>query len=189
MGKVYMCSLGVLLRAWNSIGDIVEVGTMIRLKDGQYCFRQIKELFNGEDHFHNEKHLCNYIEDNIEKFCEQIGIKYAGHKREAYFKQSYFGHGNKPRIDFLIDEENGGKVLLEVKKPKNIHREINMSISQLLDYYVMAEEAGIKINRAIILTTKCNDSFIGVIERFKLPVEVVLLSKKYVAIWEGRGVA
>jgi len=159
-------------------------GRPCKFQDGEYDISEIKDYFNDGNHFKDEKHLCNYIEDNMESFCSEVGIDYKSHTRESYIVRLKMFGKNKARIDFLIEEKDKGIVLLEIKQPRNTYREINSAISQMLDYYLTAEEAGYKINKAIILTTKINDTFTKIVNRFNLPIELVLFSKGCMAVWQ-----
>ena len=148
-----------------------------------HCFIDIKELFNKADDFKTEKDLCDFIEINIEKFCADIGINYKSHERESYItKHKRFGN-NRPKIDFYIQDQDGEYILLEVKKPRS-QREVIPAISQLLQYFVIAEQAGLKVKKSFLLTTKCEAEVIEVIERFKLPIDLILFAKGKMAIWK-----
>lgn len=154
------------------------------LLDGKYLYKEIEDHFNSADDFKTEKELCDYIELNIKAFCEDIGIHYQNHARETYItKIKRFG-ANKPKIDFLVKDKQGKKTLIEVKNPKNLQREINRSIAQMLDYYIIAEENGHEIDKAYIVTTKCNPSFIKIVQRFNLPIGLILISKSKLAVWD-----
>lgn len=165
-----------------------KIGRPLKFADGEYNISDIKEHFNAGTHFKNEKHLCDYIEDNIENFCCEIGIDYKSHTRESYIVPLKLFGKNKPRIDFLINDKDGGVVLLEIKQPVNTYREINRAISQMLDYYLTAEETGHRVNKAIILTTKINDTFTKIISRFNLPIDLILFSKGCLAVWQKEAV-
>jgi len=154
------------------------------LIDGQYFFDDIQEHFNKAKDFKTEDDLCAYLDLNMESLCKELKIDYKSHKREAYMtKLKRFG-ANIPRIDFLITDQEGNKILLEVKKPNNRPREVIMSIAQLLDYYLLAEDYGHKIKKAYILTTQINNSFTAIVERFNLPIDLILFSKGKIAIWD-----
>lgn len=152
------------------------------MEDGCYRFVEIKDLFNKSKDFKTEKELCDLFEDNIEMFCESLGIDYDSHERESYMtKWKGFG-ANSPRIDFLIKQKDKSVVLIEAKNPRNQHREVNMSISQLLDYIVIAEDMNLNIDKAYTLTSKCDDSFLRIIKRFMLPISVILINRTVHAI-------
>ena len=153
-------------------------------EDGNYDYIEIKDHFNNANHFKNEKELCNYIENNIDNFCNELGIDYKSHTRECRMRKFRAFGASMPRIDFLINENDGGIILLEVKNPSQTQSEITRCVAQMLDYYITAEECGHKINKAIILTTKVNDNFMKIINRFNLPVELVLFSKGCLAVWQ-----
>ncbi len=155
----------------------------VLLIDGQYNFRDIKKHFNSASDFKSEKELCDYIEDNIKVFCLDIGINYKTHERESYITKHLRFANSKPKIDFLIQDQDGEYILLEVKKPR-YQREAVIAISQILEYTVIAEREGLKVKKSYILTTKCENDVIEVIQRFNLPIDLILFSKKRLAIWD-----
>ena len=59
-----------------------------------------------------------------------------------------------------------------------------MAIGQVLNYILIAEKDGIEVDRAVLLTTMCNKQLLEVIERFKLPIDVVLMSKDFMGVWK-----
>jgi len=152
--------------------------------DGHYPFYDLKKYFNSNNEFKSEKELGDYIELNISLLCEEIGINYKSHKREAQIRYTPFKRGQNVRIDFLIYDQDGSVVLLEIKKPTRTHKETNMGIAQLLDYIFLAEGMNWKIKKTYLLTTQCDENFINVVERFKLPIDLILFSKNRLAIWE-----
>ena len=153
-----------------------------------FIFGDIKGYFNSASDFKTEKDLCDYIETNIKLFCSDIGVNYKGHERESHItKFKRFGN-NKPKIDFLVEDHEGEYTLIEVKKPRYL-REAIVGISQMLEYIVIAEKEGLKLKKSFILTTKCDCEFIEVIERFNLPIDLILFSKEKLAVWDkGKGV-
>jgi len=154
------------------------------LEDGKYYFDEIQSHFNKAKDFETENELCDYLDTNMELLCRDIGIDYKSHKREAYLsKLKRFG-ANIPRIDFLITDQSNEQILLEVKKPNNRPREVIMSIAQLLDYYLLAEDYGHKVKQSYILTTQVNNSFTAIVERFSLPIGLILFSKEKIAVWD-----
>ena len=116
--------------------------------------------------------LPRYKEIDYKKYAPEIPED----KREAYFEYRPFGKGQAVRIDFLIYDQDGKFTLLEVKKPRHIHREANIGIAQILDYIVLAEKKRMNINKSYILTTRCDVNAIEVIERFNLPIDLILFS-------------
>ena len=151
---------------------------------GDYYLDDIRHIFNSGD-FQNERKLCDYIEENIESFCDELGIEMESYERESYiFRRFKFTEGNQPRIDFKIIGKDGKVTLVEVKNPKNLHREIHMAIGQVLNYILIAEKNGIEVDRAVLLTTMCDKQFLDVIKRFGLPIDVVLMSKGFMGVWK-----
>jgi len=158
------------------------------LANGEYYFDDIQNHFNKSREFKTENELCDYLDMNMESLCDQLKIDYKSHEREAYMTMMKKFGANIPRIDFLIKDKDGEYILLEVKKPNGRPREVIMSIAQLLDYYLISENAGYKIKKAYILTTQVNKSFTAIAERFNLPIGLILFSKRKIAVWE-KGVA
>lgn len=156
----------------------------LKLADGDYGIEDLNGVF-GSQEFRNEKELCDFVEANIDAFCMELGISMAAYERESYITRiATFGKGNRPRVDFLIKETGGGVTLVEAKHPRNLYREVNMAISQILDYILIAEKEGIKVNKAVILTSACNRQVLEIIKRFELPIDVVLISKDAIAVWQ-----
>ncbi len=145
--------------------------------------KYLKKIFNKED-FKNEKELTEFIIKNIEDFTKDVLkdklIKFE--KNQSFNKNHYFGISQNGRIDLIIR----GKLktyAIEIKNPKQIFHELSRSLSQLLTYIVLSEEQKKKINKFYILTSKYDNILIKVIKRFKLPINVIVLNKEYVAVW------
>ena len=66
-----------------------------------------------------------------------------------------------------------------------IFSENSKVVSQLLAYIVLAENAKMPFDRAILLTTKVNQNIISVIRRFNLPIEILVVSKEWGALWRN----
>lgn len=153
------------------------------MADDELTFNNVTDQFNNQNNFKTEKDVCDYIEDNIKLFINNnLGLNYLEHERESYIIPRGFGK-NTSRIDFVVTTTNKEKVLIEVKNPKNIQRELNRSVAQVLDYYLLAERRGFKVNSAWLVITKINQSMIDIIVRFKLPINICVFSKGQTAIW------
>jgi hypothetical protein len=157
-----------------------------KYKDIPLC--EAENVFNNKYDFDNEKKLCNFIEKNIKIFAKEIlNISDFSYERESYI--SLFNKpaikqktGNKSRVDFKIIEKSGIH-LIECKNPKNTQRELNRSISQILDYIITAESFNKKVLSSWLVTSKIHYSLTKIIERFNLRINILLLNKKELAIW------
>jgi len=143
---------------------------------------EMSKFLKDTDDFKTEKELCEYIEINMEIFCEEIlGGKLKRYQREWYLtKLKRFGP-NKPRIDFFVELEDGREIGIECKNPKFVFSELVKAISQLLVYGIIAEENNCKLDELVLVISKYDDYFIKVIRRFKLPLRVFVLSKQFAA--------
>lgn len=145
----------------------------------------VSNEFNQLKEFINEKELCDYIEQNIKAFVnDTLEIEYVDHERESYITPFHkpFG-GNKSRIDFLVTTTNNEKVLIEVKNPAQLQRELNRAAAQMLDYIIVCEESGYKVHSAWLVISKINPSLIKIIKRFNLPINICVFSKNNFALW------
>lgn len=148
-------------------------------------FEQVKEYFKSKE-FNKEKDMCDYIEDNIDIFCEEVlNTKYISHQRESYLDKAVKLQPNKPHVDFFIETENKEYIIVECKNPINVYRENVLAIGQILDYIRVAENNGFKIKEAWICTSRIKEGICETINKFNLPIKVCLLNKKYNAVLKG----
>lgn len=142
-------------------------------------------IFNNSNDFPKEKNLQDYLDINMNSFINDIlGLEYKNHERESFIINRSFGC-NKPRVDFLVNLKTDECVLIECKNPRNIHREITSAIGQILDYILLAEKVGKKIKCTYLVTSKINQTVLDMINRFKLPIKVCLISKENLFICDN----
>lgn len=129
--------------------------------------------------YKTEKDLCDELELNIVWFTEKIlKAKYLSHKRESYIKPKVYG-ANKPRIDFDI-QTSKGRWMVECKNPNNTHAELISSISQLLNYGLIAEPEEVKL---CLVTSRAIPQVQQVILKYELPISVVYINE-VIATWD-----
>lgn len=147
------------------------------------------KILNTETYFKNEKHLCNFLEDNIEQFAlDNFGSPLKYYKREWALGANTYFHGVNPRVDFMLELQDGRVIMVECKCPKNAaYSSVAMTIAQLLSYSVSAKRNGKHVDKLVYLTTKYNPIIIEVIQEFNLPIDLVLLSKEYRFVWYYNG--
>lgn len=157
-------------------------GTLI---EGFYGLSAIGEL-TKERAFQKEKDLVNFIESHIVETTELLGEEYLSHKREWRFgvPGSILGRWIAyPRIDLVIETRSGKRIGVECKNPTQVFTEISKVVSQLLSYIVLAEKANMSFDRTILLTTRIDGSFIEVVKRFNLPIEILVIGRDFGALW------
>jgi len=150
-------------------------------KDGSYMFTKddVNNLITKD--FKSEKELKNYIVSNIKLFCKQnFNDEYISHIEE-YRLTNEFSYNTSKRIDLFIKCKKG-QYAIEIKNP--IYKsEMAYSIGQLLTYYLMFEKKGIKLDKLLLLTTQFDYETAKIIDRFNLPIGLMLFSKKYSLIY------
>ncbi len=137
------------------------------------CYEGLEALktYTGMDTFKNESELCNFLEANIEDFCDtRLGARYKTHSREFPMTMQMFGSRPK-RIDFLVELEDGTKVGIECKGTRNA----TDAISQILGYSMYN-----RFNRMVIVSSKYDPLTQDIIERYKLPITYFCLNREYV---------
>lgn len=148
----------------------------------------LKDYFNDSNKFKNEKEMCNYIADNIDKFCKDVlNVEYEECLREWYFTPVGARRlsGNKPHIDIAVKCKDGEYVLIECKNPRHDYKENINAIGQLLDYIRIAEDNGYKIKDSWICTSKHKIGLTYTIKKFNLPINICVLNKNNNAVWKG----
>jgi hypothetical protein len=129
--------------------------------------------------FINEKEMVKFIDYYAKLFARDVlEIDYKDHKKEYYLgSQIKLIKGNKPHVDFIFESQSGELVLCECKNTKNTYAELSNSIGQLLSYFCIAKNQGVKIKRLCIISNKFDERLRSVINEFKLPIEVYIFSK------------
>lgn len=131
--------------------------------------------------FINEKELCDYLELNLDKFCEEIfGQSLKTYKRESYIVPKAFGTG-APRVDFDITLDNDEQLLIECKNPINVLADVSRAISQLLIYGTIAKYP----TSLVLVTSKTLPIIQQTILNYELPIKVVYLTKEVLAEWDS----
>lgn len=146
---------------------------------GKITEQQVTALFAKKDRFRNEKEMCDYIERNIELFCEEVlEDKYESHQREYSLKwqRGTFKRGRpNTRFDFLITCENQ-TYIVEAKNPTQIYTEMSRAISQLMLYEMLAEDFGIEA-KIVIVASLHSDIFLRMLKRFNLNYGYIVFNK------------
>ena len=160
------------------------------MKDGLYEFSDVVGCL--EKPFKSEKDFCDYIELNIELFCNDIlGVSYLSHKRE------YIVHGGHTRvngvahkikgtrkIDFVIKSIDGQIIGVECKDPF-FESELINGIGQILSYLAFMELNEKPANRIILLSTSIHPMIPHIIRRFSLPIEYIVMDKNKSLTWRA----
>ena len=143
--------------------------------DGDYVFTELDVRNVMSLDFKSEKELCDYIEDHINLFCIVVlSDIYISHKREYQISEYSKCRKNK-RLDFYIECEKY-RYVIEVKNP--IYKsELQAGVGQVLSYIVLLENKSMKVDKYIIVTTKYDELVAISIEKFKLPIDLVIFSK------------
>lgn len=136
----------------------------------------IKE-YKNDTHFDNESALCDFLETNLARFCEErLGGKLVSYKREFSLEKTFisrrgYSSGRARRVDFMVELANGQRAFIECK---GVAGNATLAISQLLGYSIMS-----KADRLVIVASTYDDLVYNIVERYKLPIEVYFFSKNY----------
>ena len=84
---------------------------------------------------------------------------------------------NKPRIDLMVETQSGRRIGIECKRPTQSFADLSRCISQLLSYSVLAELHDNSFDQLYIATTEYNDILGMVIEKYELPIKVIVMSR------------
>jgi len=149
------------------------------------------DIFNSKNHFKNEKHMSDYIEDNIRLFCKEIlEDEYITHSREYVFESGWRKrNGNSvkkgehnTRLDFLIICKNDNYAV-EVKNPKQIRSSLVNAISQIMNYQYEIEKRSIRAS-LVLVSSKHSVRFVELVRHFGLKFRYILFNKDYSAEYE-----
>ena len=153
------------------------VGKPLKFQDT----KTLNAFLSKYDTFSCEKDLCDFIEHNKEKFCEDVlGGKLKEYQREwGLDKHNRPFSGNKPAIDFYFELEGGKKMGVECKTPRNIYGELSRAISQILSYFVLAKDNGVFLDGMFLVTTAYHEIIDKLIAEFNLPIKTLVLSKTF----------
>lgn len=147
------------------------------VEDIPFCIEDFK--FLG---FNNESNMSDYLESNIRAFSEVgLGERYKSHTREASIRHRSFG-ANEPRIDFIITTQDNRRIFIEVKNPTQVYSEMTRSVSQLMAYATIADDH-IPADRLVIVTSNTCSTVQKMIQKYELPITVVLMTKDLLAVW------
>jgi hypothetical protein len=87
------------------------------------------------------------------------------------------------RLDLWVECESGNKYIIELKNPKDKHRESILAIGQILNYSVHFPEA----NKLVIVSTMYDEGLLEILEEFSLPIDFVLVTEKSFYLLEKHG--
>ncbi len=134
-----------------------------------------KDVLFNED-FDSEMSLCDWIELNIEAFCEdQFGVKLESYEREYRIAANIGG-----RIDFVIRDVEDKHIIVECKAPKyksSPDQEIPKAIGQILSYKVQLNNRGLSVDRMAIVSTVYSPTLVQILEMYNLPTEFYVVDK------------
>jgi hypothetical protein len=140
---------------------------------------KVAQLFQTRNSgWKSEAEFTDFIETNIILVAEEIIHRpYEEHKRE-WFLQEYKGFGsNAPRTDLVILTADGKRHGIECKFQKGSFSDLSRCMSQLLSYAAIAECQGYPLDTLWLFTTHYHDVLRLVIEKYKLPIRVVVFSR------------
>lgn len=136
-----------------------------------------KNELNIKGEFKNEKEYQEYIENNIELFCENViemGT-YISHYSNKSITKNGFGV-TKEKVDLIV-KGTKGVALIELKCPHNDFCELRNAIGQSLNYIVTAQMSGFEFKKMCIVSPIYDQRIFEIIKRFNLPLELYFLSK------------
>ena len=151
--------------------------------DGDYTLTEALKCLDKD--FASEKEMCDYLEQNIDKFCVDIlGLEYKSHKREYRIS----GRGSRAKkIDFFIQTMCGQNIAVEAKNPTFAGYELASAIGQVLGYICLFESVEQKVDRVVLLSSKIDWVIPATIARFNLPIHFVALDKsKHLSLKVGQ---
>lgn len=130
------------------------------------------------DDFATEKELCDFLHNRPITFAREVlGIDYLGHEREFVISgDNRVNKNRKGRVDFMFNTATGC-IFVECKKPKHSYSESVNAISQLLAYSCLADQYNRGLERMVLVTTRFNPILTEVIKKFKLAIEVYIVSQ------------
>jgi hypothetical protein len=139
----------------------------------------IKDNIINND-FKNEKHLQNYISDNIKSFCKDVFDEdYISHELEKQIcvKSRNFGPRGK-RLDIYL-ETSKNKYVIEIKKTKQC-AEMRSAIGQLLDYGRSFD----KSHTLVLLSNIIDMDTIRTIQHYNLNIVYIYISKAQIMVFK-----
>lgn len=141
-------------------------------------YDSVKDFKTNTSGWKTEKEFVDFIELNIELFTREIiGAEYLLHKREWYLSDIKRFGANKPRMDLMIETKDFKRVGIECKLPTQSFSDLSRTMSQLLAYGVIAEGNNRPFHKMYILTTQYDQVLEQVIQKYELPIDVVVFSK------------
>lgn len=148
------------------------------------------EEVNTPEVFLKEKELCRFFEQNIQDVTEKaLGYTYKAHKNE--WRLGTKAHDpmtgrimQTPRVDYMIETQEGKRLLVECKNFVQTYAESTRAVSQLLGYGVIAEEND-QPAEMVLLVTKAHPVMLKIIKKYNLPITVLIMNKEYTALWNG----
>ena len=141
-------------------------------------FKTVKDFKSKTSGWNTEKEFVDFIEHNLETFCHDVlKESYALHKREWYLCGLKTFGANKPRIDLMVETTTGRRVGIECKRPYQTFADLSRALSQLLSYATLAEMNGYPLDVLYILTTEYNEILEMVIQKYELPIKVIVFSR------------
>ena len=138
------------------------------------------DSLNNRSEFKNENDYQDFIELNIEKFCEDVLKlgKYISHESKFYIEKNKRFGGNSQRPDLYVVGENQ-TAIVEIKYPKNFFAEIRNSISQLMCYSVLADENNLKYDKLCLVSPVHQSKLFSTFKKYAQNIELYYLTKKH----------
>lgn len=139
-----------------------------------------------ETHPKGERGLCDFIEKNIDNFCNEIGYNNPiSYERESFLVPLKRFGANKPHADFKIEIAPKKYLVVECKNPRHVYRELLNSLAQILGYAEICHVHAVSVEGYWIVTTRFDVSLSAVIKRYNLPISVCVISKDKIAVWKN----
>lgn len=148
------------------------------VNDGEKREFTLNEVEYGN--FPSEKAIEKYFHKHINAFMWSIfGEEVSSSTTQKSPRNGYFKITDTQlipkrgsRLDIFVECNSGNKYILELKNNTQSNEGIK-AISQLLLYNILFPEA----NKLVIVLTRYDMFLMEIIEKFRLPIEVVLIAK------------
>ena len=145
---------------------------------------EIKEFFNRDNVFRDEKHMTDYIYDNIDLFFNDIicSNEKIIEARKEYPIKKYINQSGKRNIRFdLYIKTKENEYIIELKNPRTkgstgVYSQLRNSIVQCMTYKMYKPDAKI-----FLVSTLWDDIVFELINYYGLDINFILFNKEYTA--------
>lgn len=139
--------------------------------------QEVKDLHTWQ----SEKSLNDSLAQNINEFMYKVfkeKVKSATNKKSERKGFAKLRNGQLlplrgVRLDMWVECESGNKYIIEVKNPRYSNYDTFKAVGQILGYSVKFPDA-----KLVILSTVYDDGFLEMIQKYKLPIDFVLITDK-----------